>query len=352
MELNDATIRDVLLRNIADRNKRIASIVGAICGGKGKEYSNCFSNILRAFVGNNRGAINNIEEIAESYGGRYAPYHFFDNDTLWAYDWFLGVLINELWGKKLTPADLDRAFNKAGQYMIQHSGSARSNYYNADRPITCAKKDTAKGKELAPRKPLTEKEFLKKYGVSSGSCVNDVQKHFLAKKNMATQSKATTPVASEGRVDSKPTPSQGASERNNTIRYMYKGIECILRIESVVHYFGEGDIPVQSIEASSEDGSRLFTTRTLNNTVYNGALYDKGTLEFVPEESGEIFYPSTALEIKAHAMQKSQSKGKKRTSDAVTKTSTTTKNNNNNAPKTRENTQFTVYTDEDQMTLF
>lgn len=352
MELNDATIRDVLLRNIADRNKRIASIVGAICGGKGKEYSNCFSNMLRAFVGNNRQAMNNIEEIAESFGGRYAPYHFFDNDTLWAYDCFLGVLINELWGKRLTPADLDRAFNKAGQYMLQHSGSARSNYYNADRPITCAKKETVKGKEFAPRKPLTEKDFLKKYGVSSASCVGEVQKHFLGKKNMTTHSKATSPVAGEGRVDSSHTTSQDASERNNTIRYMYKGIECILRINSVVNYFGNGDIPVQYIEASSEDGSRLFTTRTLNNTVYNGALYDRNTLEFVPEESGEIFYPSAALEIKAHAMKKDKSKKTGNSASATEKSNNNATKNNNNTTKIIGNTEFPVYTDEDQMTLF
>lgn len=282
MELNEASIRDVLLRNIADRNKSIASIIGAIHGGKNKEYSNSFTSIVRAFVGNNRSAMNRIEDIVEEFDGKYAPYHFFDNDTLWTYDCYLGVLINNIWGKNLSPAELDRAFNKAGQYMLKHSGTASSNFYNADRPITCAKKETAKGKVYAPRKPLSEKEFTKKYGVSSTSCVNDIQKHFMWKK---------------GRLATTKKDSKVSIEDFQTIKYKYNGKMCTLIIDSVKDYLGEGGVPVRAIKASGKEGV-LFTTRTTSGKRYNGTLYTLDGKVARNVESGETFYPSKTLGVK------------------------------------------------------
>lgn len=287
MELNDASIRDVLLRNIADRNKSLASIVGAVHGGRGKEYSNSFTSIVRAFVGNNRGTMNAIQEIVDRYEGKYAPYHFFDNDTLWAYDCFLGVLLNEIWGKNLRPADLDRAFNSAGQYMFKHSGTASSNFYNADRPITCAKKETSRGKVFAPRRPLTEKEFIKKYGVTSSSCVNDIQKHFMWKKGrLATVKKEKEVVLT--------------TEDYEKINCRYKGRTITLNVESSDDYLGEDGAPIRSIKASSQDGV-LFTTRTLEDRIYNGIVYELDGSGIARDvESGEVFYPSKALEVKRY----------------------------------------------------
>lgn len=282
MELNEASIRDILLRNISDRNKTLASIIGAIHCGNGKEYSNSFTSILRAFVGNNRNAIADIEAVCEKYDGKYAPYHFFDNDTLWAYDGYLGVLINDVWGKKLTPAELDRAFNKAGQFMLKHSGTASSNFYNADKPITCAKKDTPNGKVYIPSKPLTEKQFVKKYGVTSTSCVNDIQKHFMWGRGRLATSKSIEPKQNDFGV----------------MRYNYNGHICELRVNSVKHYRGEDGVPVSVVTASSKDGV-LYTTRTVDGKRYNGALYELDSWDVArDEESGEIFYPSKALEIK------------------------------------------------------
>lgn len=290
MELNEASIRDVLLRNIADRNKSIASIIGAIHGGKNKEYSNSFTSIVRAFVGNNRSAMNRIEGIVEEFDGKYAPYHFFDNDTLWAYDCYLGVLINNIWGKNLTPAELDRAFNKAGQYMIKHSGTASSNFYNADKPITCVKKETAKGRVYAPRKPLSEKEFVKKYGVSSTSCVNDVQKHFMWKKGRLATTKKS--------ADKSP-----VIEDFQTIKYKYNGKMCTLIVDSQKDYLGEGGVPIKVIKASGKEGV-LFTTRTASGKRYNGTIYTSNGNVARNVESGETFYPSKTLGVKDYIKNK------------------------------------------------
>lgn len=323
IELNETSIRDILLRNIADRNKSLASIVGATHGGRGKEYSNSFTSILRAFVGNNRKAMNNIESIVESFDGKYAAYHFFDNDTLYAYDGFLGVLMNEIWGKNLTPADLDRAFNKAGQYMFKHSGTASSNFYNADKPITCVKKDTENGKVYAPRRPLSEKAFEKKYGVSSTSCVNDIQKHFMWKRGRL----ATTKVQPE-KTQNEQTDFQLNESDFEKITCKYNGKKYTLFVDGVEEYRGQKDIPVRAIKASSKEGV-LFTTRTYENKVYNGMLYDMEGNPMRDLESGEVFYPSKALQIEEY-MEKKQKKSEKK------------------AP------QFTAYeyTDDDQMKLF
>lgn len=320
MELNDANIRDVLLRNIADRNKTLASIIGAIHGGRGKEYSNSFTSVLRAFLGNNRIAMNEMESIVDSFGGRYAPYHFFDNNTLWAYDCFLGVLLNEIWGKNLKPADLDRAFNTAGQYMFRHSGTASSNFYNADRPVTCVTKDTPKGRVYSPRRPLTEKEFVKKYGVTSSSCVNDVQKHFMWNNGKLATTKKSKEIKKPKTIE---------EEDVQCIQYRYNGKIYKLAIESTKNYLGEDGEPVKTIKASSKDGV-LFTTRTLRDTIYNGILYDLDGRVARDEESGEIFYPSKTIEVKKYIDNKKRSK--KETKDTL-------------------NSRY-EYTDDDQMKLF
>lgn len=285
MELNEASVRDILLRNIADRNKTLASIIYAVNCGDGKEYSNSFTSVVRAFVGNNRNAMNDIESIVERFDGKYAPYHFFDNDTLWAYDGYLGVLINEIWGKNLTPAELDRAFNKAGQYMIKHSGTASSNFYNVHKPIVCVKKETPNGKVYAPRKPLTEKQFIKKYGVTSTSCVNDIQKHFMWER---------------GRLASTKQKHSSKTDDSNLIRYNYNGHTCVLMVNRVKNYCGEDGLPVRVITASGKDGV-LYTTRTSDGKKYNGILYELDGYEVAKDdEAGEVFYPSKTLEIKEY----------------------------------------------------
>lgn len=305
IELNETTIRDILLRNIADRNKSLASIIGATHGGKGKEYSNSFTSILRAFVGNNRNTMNNIESIVESFDGKYAPYHFFDNDTLYAYDGFLGVLMNEIWGKRLAPADLDRAFNKAGQYMFKHSGTASSNFYNADKPITCVKKDTENGKVYAPRRPLSEKAFEKKYGVSSTSCVNDIQKHFMWKRGRL----ATTKTKTE-KVQNEQTEINLNESDLEKITCKYNGKMYTLFVDGVEEYRGQKDVPVRAIKASSKDGV-LFTTRTYDDMIYHGALYDMDGNPIRDAEDGEVFYPNSTLKVEEYLKKKERKSVKK-----------------------------------------
>ena len=280
-EKRQIKIRDTLLRNIANKNRKITSIFGKVFASDSRGYSDAFSSLLSSFVGNNR-LLNEVTDVEEKHSqNRLSAYNYFDMNTLYAYNRFLEVVLEELKQVQgVTERDIFRAVDNAGKYMRTNADKSKSNFYNLSEPVKLMYKATSGDKVVSPRRTMSETQFIRTYGVNSIDAMQDVWEYFSEKR---------TSLKNQRREEI----NRDIERESEYINYLYKGKKIRLMIEHKQYFIDENGGGVVSIRAMGKDGT-LFTTRTPSGKVYNGLLYDNNG-RMVDEESGEIFYPKSNI---------------------------------------------------------
>ena len=281
MQYNEDMIRDYLLKRIARKNRRISGALREVVKSNRGSYNNGFNEILGFFAnGLNGETMTQIfEHIENNQTKRYSPYHYFDIDTLNAYDTYLQRILTEtdvvaygLGHKKTTASDFHRGFAEAKSVWrdLAREKSSKNGYYNASRPVSVVKGKRNGITVLSPKKPLTDEQFAKRY--NEGEC--------------AKQLYAYLEMKHRGRDVFAPVEE---AKKREVYRFDYRGRTLELDVLEKDYYTDIEGRGLISITAEGREG-RLYTTNYNDGRVYDGDLYDlDGNLVQV-DGGGQVFY--------------------------------------------------------------
>ncbi len=285
-QFNQDMIRDYLLKRIAKKNKRISGALKEVVKSNRGSYNNGFNEILGFFAnGLNGETMTQIfEHIEENQSKRYSPYHYFDVDTLNAYDTYLQRILTEtdvvaygLGHKKTTASDFHRGFAEAKSVWrsLAREKSSKNGYYNSSKPITVVETRRNGVTELSPKKPLIDEQFAKKY--DEVECSKELYAYLQMKHKGIDVS----------------TPVEQPKEREQ-YSFDYRGRTLRLEVISKEYYTDIEGRGLTSITAEGREG-RLYTTNYNDGRVYNGDLFDfDGNLVQV-DGGGQVFYENKSF---------------------------------------------------------
>ena len=284
MQYNEDMIRDYLLRRISKKNRRISGALREVVKSNRGSYNTGFNEILGFFAnGLNGETMTQIfEHIEANPTKRYSPYHYFDIDTLNAYDAYLQKILTEtdvisygLGHKRSTASDFQKGFAEAkGDWRrLARERSTKNGYYNASRPVTVVKGRRNGVTVLSPKKPLTDEQFAKRY--NEGECAKELYA-YLSMKHRGVDVYAPVEDA---------TP----AKKRDVYRFDYKGKILELDVLSKEYYTDIEGRGLISITAEGREG-RLYTTNYNDGRVYDGDLYDLDGELVQVDGGGQVFY--------------------------------------------------------------
>lgn len=284
MQYNEDMIRDYLLRRIARKNKRISGCLKQVVKSNRGSYNVGFNEILGFFAGGLDGTTMTqiFDHMDRNQTKRFAPYNYFDIDTLNAYDTYLQTILSETdlvahsnGHKWSTAQDFHKGFMSAKS--IWREGMRKSNhangYYNYSRPITVAKGREGGYTVLKPKKPMTEEQFEKKY--NEGECAKQLYA-YLQMKHYGID------VFAQAEVE------QETIEREQ-YSYIHRGRLLKLDVLKKEYYTDIEGRGLTSITAEGREG-RLYTTNYNDGRVYDGDLYDLDGRLVQVDGGGQVFY--------------------------------------------------------------
>lgn len=329
MELDEKMIKAYLLRTIADANMKISQVFyydaqnnGKQDGvGRGMESISDFFTEGRFSVG-----MRDVVEYKEKHpNSSYATYHFFDLPTLVSYSIYVNMIVDKMYDYKMQERrryvnknDVIRAQKDTIRYFLDNKNTRLTGGFNPKKTFGTEKKYKQGRLVLAPQKPLSWKEFDKKY------TVEDAQKQLsLYLKEMFDNSKSekdntqsnseslermdlfsgdyerisgTEDIASiieKENMSQKPEVIKHAKtvskqEKPETFTYYYKKRKFVLRVVNKEYYTDIDGYGLTSIEAVG-DNCRLMGTFYSSGEAYKGNLYDLDG-NFVNIDDGVMFF--------------------------------------------------------------
>ena len=283
MQYNEEMIRDYLLRKIARKNKRISGCLKQVVKSNRGSYNIGFNEILGFFAGGLDGvAMSQIfEHMDINQTKRYAPYHYFDIDTLNSYDTYLQTILGETDGVayraghyKATANDFHRGFASAKGLWRENirKKSEVNGYYNYNNPITIMRTIKDGYRVISPKKPMTDEQFAKKYNESD--CARELNAYLQMKHHG---------------IDVYAQQEQEETIETETYKFVYRGRHLELDVISKEYYADIDGNGLTSITAESEEG-RLYTTICNDGRVYKGDLYDFDGNIVQVDGGGQVFY--------------------------------------------------------------
>ena len=101
-------LRDVLLRQIADKNKAISSYITKAYNGENYGYKRVHNNILSSYIGNKK-CYDEVNVVAESKP-QYRAHNYFDLATLYSFNAFLDRVLDDIENcdQRLDPVVINR----------------------------------------------------------------------------------------------------------------------------------------------------------------------------------------------------------------------------------------------------
>lgn len=280
-QFNEEMIRDYLLKSIAKKNRRISGALKEVVKSNRSSYNNGFNEILGFFTSglNGNTMLQIFEHIDNNSTKRYSPYHYFDIDTLNAYNEYLKTILSEtdvaayLFGhKRSTASDFQRGFAEAKRTWreLANEKSSKNGYYNLGRPVGVVTVRSAGVTVLSPKKPLTDEQFNKRYNETE--CVNELRAYL------------------EYKYNSKETSASGRDvKKRDVYSFFYRGRPLELEVLERDYYTDIEGSRLTSITAEGKEG-RLYTTNYDDGKVYEGDLYDKNGNLIEANAGGQIFY--------------------------------------------------------------
>jgi len=173
MDINETQIRDYLQRMIANKNKRLSGMYKGAFASNRRIYNAGFGEVVDFFVsGDMSGSIKTIlNDMDRNPKKHYAYYNYFDIDTLYSYDKYLGKILQEIdiratslnRGKHVTCSDIAYGFDRAKNWIRDNANTEETGYYNRNKPVAIARVDVGGIKSLNPKKAPTQESFDKKY---------------------------------------------------------------------------------------------------------------------------------------------------------------------------------------------
>ena len=283
MQYNEDMMRDYLLRKIARKNKRISGCLKQVVKSNRGSYNIGFNEILGFFAGGlETDAMRQIfDHMDRNQTKRYAPYNYFDIDTLNSYDTYLQTILSETdivahrnGHYRATAVDFHKGFASAKSVWRENirKSNASNGYYNYTRPITIARTVQNGYRVFAPKKPMTDEQFAKKY--NENECAKELYA-YLEMKHHGIDVYAK-PVA----VD---------ETQQETYSFKYRGLPLTLDVISKEYYTDIEGTALTSITAEGKEG-RLYTTIYNDGRVYNGDLYDFDGNVVQVDGGGQVFY--------------------------------------------------------------
>ena len=281
MQYNEDMIRDYLLKRIAKKNRRISGALKEVVKSNRGSYNNGFNEILGFFANGLNGdtMMQIFDHIESNPTKRYSPYHYFDIDTLNAYDTYLQKILTEtdvvayaLGHKRSTASDFHKGFAEAKSVWrgLAREKSSKNGYYNASRPVTVVKTRKNGITMLSPKKPLTDEQFAKKY--NEGECAKELYA-YLQMKHRGIDVYAPTEEP----------------KKRDIYRFDYRGRTLELDILEKDYYTDIEGRGLTSIVAEGREG-RLYTTNYNDGRVYNGDLFDLDGELVEVDGGGQVFY--------------------------------------------------------------
>lgn len=287
--------RDALARSISMYNDSLSSSFGFLYGRGTAGYSRGFQQILEVFCGSKNSA-GKLYELAETHGkGNYRPYHYFDLDTLYAYEKYLERVV-VLWSEEkrsdLTVNGFRKALEKAQDELKVGAGLPSTHYYNSRKPVEIA----IRSKEIVrngvkdevyepyPRKSKSNVDFKRMYGVESATVLDKKSPlhAYFDSKHQKSLSEMQRSIY------------RAIREESDFIYYNDCGTLRELVIDGKKYYVSDRGQGITVIKASGPEGT-FYTTRDDWGRKYKGMLYD---MEGKPtgEYGGDIFYPNQMTE--------------------------------------------------------
>ena len=282
MQYNEDMIRDYLLRRIARKNKRISGCLKQVVKSNRGSYNVGFNEILGFFAGGLDGSTMTqiFDHMDRNQTKRFAPYNYFDIDTLNSYDTYLQTILTETdlvahanGHKWSTAQDFHRGFASAKSIWREgmRKSSHSNGYYNSSRPVTVVKGKSNGYTVLNPKKTMTEEQFAKKY--NEGECAKQLYA-YLQMKHYGIDVYA--------KEDQEPVEREKYS-------YIYRGRLLKLDVLKKEYYTDIHGSGLTSITAEGREG-RLYTTNYNDGRVYDGDLYDLDGRLVQVDGGGQVFY--------------------------------------------------------------
>ena len=273
MEINETMVRDFLLRQIANKNKRLSGMFKTAFASFRRAYNDGFGEILNWFVGGNQEPMQIIyEHMDRNPKTKLAAYNYFDIPTLISYDKFLGKILQEadIRSKEnghysVSNSDYSYAFGSAKSWLRGNAYEAETGFYSRTQPVTLARNEEGR---LDPRKTMSPQTFEKKYTYTE--CLRQIDKYNQRQELIRN---GIDPDAME----------------EETIEYTYKGKKLTLAIRSKEYYTDAQGSGLTYIKAIGKEGMLIATYDAAGN-IYEGDLYDlDGELVFVDGGGAEFF---------------------------------------------------------------
>lgn len=319
MQSNDIMIRDYLLKRIARKNRRLSGALRDVVKSNRGAYNIGFNEILGFFANGLNGDVmlQIFSHIEANPSKRFAPYNYFDIDTLYSYDVYLQRILTETEmnarraGHKWSNAsDFINGFyeTKSAWRRMLHESTAKNGYYNARRPVGVVRTFLNGKNVLSPKKTLTDEQFAKKY--NENECVLALDSYIEMKH-----------IPKKVFFDSEKQPKTIEEETITfcdveTYTYQYCGDTFKLEVIEKDYYVDSNGKSVIKIVAEGKEG-RLYTTNYKDGSVYYGDLYDREGLLVEVDGGGQEFY----VNKKFYDAFKAKKSGKKN----ITKNKTTGK---------------------------
>jgi hypothetical protein len=284
MQYNEDMIRDYLLRKIARKNKRISGCLKQVVKSNRGSYNVGFNEILGFFAGGLDGTTMTqiFDHMDRNQTKKYAPYNYFDIDTLNSYDTYLQTILTETdlvahsnGHKWSTAQDFHKGFAVAKSVWREgmRKSTHANGYYNYSKPVSVVKGRQGGYTVLSPKKPMTEEQFEKKY--NEGECAKQLYA-YLQKKHYGID------VLVEAEVEKEPIEREKYS-------YIHRGRLIKLDVLKKEYYTDIEGRGLTSITAEGREG-RLYTTNYNDGRVYDGDLYDLDGRLVQVDGGGQVFY--------------------------------------------------------------
>ena len=309
MQYNEDMIRDFLLNRILNKHDRIKGIIESEAKGNRQAFKNNFNDIMRFFANGLDGDVmTQIYEHKMDHKDRNATYHYFDIDTLVAYNKFLerilfeagAIAYNHDKSGRISMKDFLKGFEDAKKVWssLIRERSSQNGYYNKSKPvgvITTRKKGVT---ELSPKQPLNNDAFLNKYEGELASSFGDVLKDADKKKKLRylygrcdTELLAYLEMKHNGRDIF---ATSEVPKKRSVYRFDYMGRTLELDIVSQEYYTDIEGKGLTSIVAEGREG-RLYTTNYNDGRVYDGDLYDRDGNLVEVDGGGQVFYENKSF---------------------------------------------------------
>ncbi len=312
MQYNEEMLRAYLLRRVARKNRRISGALKQVVKSNKGSYNNGFNEILSFFCdGLNTETMNEIfNHIENNQKKRYAVYHYFDVDTLNAYDTYLQRILTEtdvaaynVGHKFATASDFSRGFKEAKSVWrgLCRERSSKNGYYNISRPVKTAKTVRDGITVLDPKKPMSDEQFAKKYDETE--CAKELFAYLEMKHHgrdvtakLTTEPSPKQEVKKEVVSKKNETPTQ--AKKPEIYMFKYKGEVIPLEVIEKDYFVDEQGTGVTKIVAEGKEG-RLYTTHYPDGAIYEGDLYDYDYRLVEVDGGGQVFYPSKVNTVSA-----------------------------------------------------